>query len=64
MFNDFYRLKTKELLNELSQVKTFIKNHNPTIGTLTEEILRNFLRTFLPKGISVKYQLKCTRNYH
>lgn len=54
MFNDFYRLKTEELLNELSQVKTFIKKHNPTIGTLTEEILRKFLTTFLPKGVSVE----------
>lgn len=54
MFNEFYRLKTEELLNELSQVKTFIKKHNPTIGTLTEEILRKFLSTFLPKGISVE----------
>ena len=54
MFNDFYRLKTEELLNELSQVKTFIKKHNPTIGTLTEEILRKFLATFLPKGVSVE----------
>lgn len=54
MFNDFYRLKTEELLNQLSQVKTFIKKHNPTIGLLTEEILRKFLVTFLPKGVSVE----------
>ncbi|WP_400263111.1 DUF6602 domain-containing protein [Sphingobacterium sp. SG20118] len=54
MFNEFYRLKTEELLNELSQVKTFIKKHNPTIGTLTEEILRKFLLTYLPKGVSVE----------
>lgn len=53
MFNDYYRLKTEELLNQLSQVKAFIKKHNPTIGLLTEEILRKFLATFLPKGVSV-----------
>jgi len=54
MFNDFYRLKTEELLNQLLQVKTFIKKHNPTIGILTEEILREFLKTFLPKGVSIE----------
>ncbi len=54
MFNEYFRLKSEELLNELSQVKTFIKKHNPTIGILTEEILRKFLVTFLPKGISVE----------
>ena len=54
MLNEFYRLKTEELLNQLSQVKTFIKKHNPTIGLLTEEILRKFLATFLPKGVSVE----------
>jgi hypothetical protein len=54
MFNEYFRLKTEELLNELSQVKTFIKKHNPTIGLLTEEILRKFLTTFLPKGVSVE----------
>jgi hypothetical protein len=54
MFNEYFRLKTEELLNELSQVRTFIKKHNPTIGILTEEILRKFLVTFLPKGVSVE----------
>jgi hypothetical protein len=54
VFNEFFRLKTEELLNQLSQVKTFIKKHNPTIGILTEEILRQFLSTFLPKGVSVE----------
>lgn len=54
MFNEFYRLKTEELLNQLSQVKTFIKKHNPTIGLLTEEILRKFLATFLLKDVSVE----------
>ncbi|MEG2299978.1 MAG: hypothetical protein RSA88_00010 [Acinetobacter sp.] len=54
MLNEFYRLKTEELLNQLSQVRTSIKKHNPTIGLLTEEILREFLKTFLPKGVSVE----------
>lgn len=54
MTNEFFRLKTEELLNEISQVKTFIKKHNPTIGILTEEILRKFLSTYLPKGVAVE----------
>jgi len=54
MINEYFRLKTEELLNELQQVKSFIKKHNPTIGILTEEILRKFLATYLPKGISVE----------
>lgn len=54
MFNEYYRLKSEELLNQLHQIKTFIKKHNPTIGILTEDILRAFLRTFLPKGVSVE----------
>lgn len=41
-------------MNELSQVKVFIKKHNTTIGLLTEEVLRRFLATFLPKGVSVE----------
>ncbi|MBK0383488.1 hypothetical protein I5M32_11020 [Pedobacter sp. SD-b] len=47
-------MKTEELLNEILQVKIFIKKHNPTIGILTEEILRKFLSTYLPKGVAVK----------
>lgn len=54
MTNDFFRLKTEELLNQILQVKTFIKKHNPTIGILTEEILRNFLATYLPAGVAVE----------
>ncbi|AYN03603.1 DUF6602 domain-containing protein [Flavobacterium sp. 140616W15] len=54
MTNEFFRLKTEELLNEILQVKTFIKKHNPTIGVLTEEILRRFLATYLHKGIAVE----------
>ena len=54
MTNEFFRLKTEELLNQILQVKTFIKKHNPTIGVLTEEILRQFLSTYLPKGVAVE----------
>jgi len=54
MTNEFFRLKTEELLNQILQVKAFIKKHNPTIGILTEEILRNFLATYLPAGVAVE----------
>lgn len=54
MTNEFFRLKTEELLIQILQVKTFIRKHNPTIGILTEEILRNFLSTYLPKGVAVE----------
>lgn len=54
MTNEFFRLKTEELLNEILQIKTFIKKHNPTVGILTEEILRRFLVTYLPKSVAVE----------
>lgn len=41
-------------MGKLAQVKTFITKHNPTIGLLTEEILRSFLSNHLPKMISVE----------
>ena len=50
----YFRLVSEELLIKLNQVKEFIKKHNPTIGVLTEEILRTFLKDYLPKGISVE----------
>jgi len=37
---NYFELLSLELLNKLNQVKIFIKKHNPTIGVLTEEILR------------------------
>lgn len=51
---EYFRFVSEELILQLKQVKTFIKKHNPTIGILTEEILRGFLKTYLPKGISVE----------
>lgn len=54
MINEFFRLKTEELLNEILQIKAFVKLHNPTIGILTEGILRTFLSTYLPKGVAVE----------
>ncbi|MDX8341682.1 DUF6602 domain-containing protein [Draconibacterium sp. IB214405] len=51
---DYFRLVSDELLIKLSQTKQFIKKHNPTIGVLTEEILRSFLKTYLPNSVSVE----------
>ena len=51
---DYFKLVSDELLIKLNQTRQFIKKHNPTIGLLTEEILRSFLKTHLPKSISVE----------
>ena len=51
---DYFKLVSDELLTKLNQTRQFIKKHNPTIGILTEEILRSFLKTYLPKSISVE----------
>jgi len=50
----YFRLVSEELLNKLNQIRQFVKKHNQTIGILTEELLRNFLKTYLPKSISVE----------
>ncbi|TBW60225.1 hypothetical protein EZV77_19405 [Burkholderia thailandensis] len=52
--SNYFDFVSEELLQKLNQVKAFIKKHNPTIGLLTEEILRDFLRTHLPRVISVE----------
>lgn len=52
--DDYFRLVSNELLLKLNQIKTFVKKHNQTIGVLTEEVLRLFLKTYLPKGLSVE----------
>lgn len=51
---EYYKFVTEELISKLNQVKTFITRHNTTIGILTEEILREFLGKYLPKGVSVE----------
>lgn len=45
---------SRSLLLQLSQIKQFITNHNPTIGIVTEEILRSFLKQHLPRYVSVE----------
>ncbi|WP_175747696.1 DUF6602 domain-containing protein [Burkholderia ambifaria] len=52
--SEYFDFVTNELVKKLKQVKAFAKRHNPTIGLLTEEILRDFLRTHLPKVVSVE----------
>jgi len=59
---DYYRLVSEELLIKLRQIKQFIKKHGPTIGLLTEEILRSFLKEHLPKSISVEQGFILTQN--
>jgi hypothetical protein len=62
MTNEFFRLKTEELLNAILQIKAFIRKHNPTIGVLTEEILRKFLLTYLPQGVAVEQGFVINKN--
>lgn len=52
--SNYFELVSQELLIKLAQVKYFISKHNPTIGVLTEEILRDFLKTHLPNFVSVE----------
>lgn len=52
--SNYFELVSQELLIKLAQVKSFITKHNPTIGVLTEEILRDFLKTHLPNFVSVE----------
>jgi len=52
--SNYFEFASQELLIKLAQVKYYIRKHNPTIGVLTEEILRTFLRNHLPKAVSVK----------
>ena len=59
---DYFRLVSEELFIKLNQIKTFIKKHNPTIGILTEEILRNFLQQYIPKGVSVEQGFILNKN--
>ncbi|ADC62052.1 DUF6602 domain-containing protein [Allochromatium vinosum] len=35
-------------------VKSYVTKHNPTIGVLTEEIIRSFLKSHLPNLVSVE----------
>lgn len=60
--DDYFRLVSNELLLKLSQIKTFVKKHNQTIGILTEEVLRHFLKTYLPKGLSVEQGFIMSKN--
>jgi hypothetical protein len=51
---NYFELVSQELLNQLNRIKVYVKKHNPTIGILTEEIVRSFLENHLPKIVSVE----------
>lgn len=52
--SNYFEFVSRELLSKLEQVKQYITRHNQTIGILTEEILREFLRNHLPKIVSIE----------
>ena len=51
---EYFRLVSEELLLNLKQIKQYVKKHNPTVGIFTEELLRTFLKKYLPRSISVE----------
>ena len=51
--NEYYRLKSRELLFSLSQAQSMIQNHNLSRGLIAESILRSFLKTILPQKVRV-----------
>ena len=51
--NEFFRLKSRELLFSLCQAQSMIQNHNLSRGLIAENILRSFLKTTLPHKIRV-----------
>ena len=52
--SNYFEFLSQELLAKLAQVKSYITKHNQTIGVLTEEIVRDFLRKHLPSLVSVE----------
>lgn len=52
-YNEFYRLRAKELSLSLAQMRTLIKEHNLSRGLIGESILRDFLQKVLPSFTKV-----------
>jgi len=50
---NYFFLLSQEFDLRIKQAKEFIKNHNPSLGVINEEILRKFLKDHLPKWIEV-----------
>jgi len=51
--NQYFHLTAQQLMTRLAQIRVFVTNHNPTIGTLTETVLREFLKEHLPESVGV-----------
>ena len=60
--SNYFEFVSHELLSKLAQVKSYITKHNPTIGVLTEEIIRDFLKTHLPKLVSIEQGFILNKN--
>lgn len=58
----YFNFVSVELQSKLAQVRSYITKHNPTIGVLTEEILRDFLKNHLPKLVSVEQGFVMSRD--
>lgn len=51
--NEVFRIKLKELTIKLEGAQTIIRNHNLSRGVIGEEILRDYLRSIIPKRFCV-----------
>lgn len=51
--NDYFRLKSNELLFSIEQSRKMIMNHNLSRGLIAESVLRNFLKSFLPNKVGI-----------
>jgi hypothetical protein len=60
--DQYFSLVSKEFELRTKQIRQFIKKHNPSIGAFNEEILRGFLRDFLPKWVSVSQGFVLDKN--
>ena len=58
----YFNFVSAELQSKLAQVRSYITKHNPTIGVLTEEILRDFLKNHLPNLVSVEQGFVMSRD--
>jgi hypothetical protein len=52
--SNYFKFVSQELLIKLAQIKSYVTKHNPTIGVLTEEIVREFLKNHLPDLVNVE----------
>lgn len=48
----FYQIELEKLLNEFQKIRLFT-NHPTTLGSYRERVLKNYLRQFIPKNLTI-----------